>query len=120
MQTYNGVNVPSTIKTGLIVSAFQNEIDHEKLIEYRDIMSHEMLAHSFPPIMGFPSEIDENDIGNLFINGEEIQESDLGKKVWYVTDGHHRSMAASDAGIPYLEVTLDYSTITNETDFKNF
>jgi len=120
MATYNGLTVPKTIKTGLIISAFANDIEPDKVENYTEIMKAEMLSHNFPPIMGYPVIIDEDDLEGSFIDGSNIAETCLGKMAWMVTDGHHRSLAAIEAGLPYLEVTLDYSTITNETDFKNF
>lgn len=120
MQTYNGKNVPTQIKPTLIISAFANEIEDAKVEEYTAIMKAEMLSHNFPPITGFPRVIDEDDLFGWFIDGREITEDLLGIEVWAVTDGHHRSLAAINARLPYLNTTLDYSTITNEEDFKNF
>lgn len=118
--TYNGIKLPQTIRTSRIISAFANEIEPEKVSKYADIMKTEMLSHSFPPIMGYPSIISEDDDGKEFLNGMEIDESHIGTLVWFVTDGHHRSLAAIEAGIPYLEVELDYSTITCEKDLLQF
>lgn len=117
---YNGMNVPATIKTGLIISAFENAIEPDKLQLYTDIMSVEMLGHSFPPIQGYPHEIDDSDIGGYFLNGNPIEWADLGKIAWKVTDGHHRSLAAIEANLPYIETALDYSCITEESELKQF
>lgn len=118
--TYNGLNVPTTIKTNRIISAFQNEMDYDKLGEYAEIMAVQMLSHEFPPIQGYPVIIDDNEIGDCFLTGEEITEDHAGQLAWMVTDGHHRTLAAIQANLPYLGTELDYSTITNETDFKNY
>lgn len=120
MKTYNGIIVPETIKTEYIISAFANEIDQEKLEKYTQIMQQEMLQHNFLPIFGYPSILDESDIGNKFLTGKEVTEEHIGKLVWFVTDGHHRSLAAIDANIPWLRVELDYNTITSEEDMKNY
>ncbi len=120
MKTYNGLICPKQIKTEFIISAFENDIDSDKLEEYTNIMKTEMLSHSFPPILGFPTIIDENDIGEFFLNGEEVTEEHIGKLCWKVTDGHHRSLSAIAARLPYLETDLDYNTLTNETDLANF
>lgn len=120
MFTYNGINVPTTIKPSLIISAFANEIENDKVERYAHIMRAEMLSHDFPPITGYPILIDEDDLEGWFLNGDNIPETMLGKMAWKVTDGHHRSLAAIDAGLPFLEVMLDYSTITNETELENF
>lgn len=121
MQTYNGIKVPTTVNPKYIISAFQNEMDYNKVEEYARIMSIKMLSHEFPPIQGYPCKIDEDDImHNSFIDGRKIQPYDLGKTCWRVTDGHHRSLAANIADLPHIETTLDYSCITSEEDFKNF
>lgn len=120
MKTYNGIIVPKQIKTNRIISAFQNAMDFEKIDNYTNIMRYEMLSHSFPPITGFPTIIDEDDIGQEFLTGEEITEKHIGVLAWKVTDGHHRSVSAIEARIPYLETELDYSTLTSEVDMQNF
>ncbi len=79
-----------------------------------------MLQNNLPAIQGYPSIIDESDIGNFFINGSEVTPEDIGKMCWFVTDGHHRSTAAYNAKLPYVFVELDYSTITNAIDKINF
>lgn len=120
MQTYNGQIVPKTTNVNCIISAFANDMDQEKVQQYTEIMKAEMLSHNFPPIQGYPIIIEEDDLEGWFIDGSNIPETMLGKQVWKVTDGHHRSLAAIAAKLPYLHVELDYSTITNETDLKNF
>ena len=120
MKTYNGINVPNQIKPSMIISAFENEMDFEKVEEYTQIMKVEMLSHSFPPIMGFPTIIDEDDVGQYFLNGEEIEERHIGKLAWKVTDGHHRATSSINANLPYIEVELDYGTITSKIDLENF
>lgn len=118
--TYNDIQVPATIKTDRIISAFENVIENSKVEEYAEIMSNEMLSHNFPPIQGFPNIVSKEDIGEYFMAGGKVTRQDVGKLVWMVTDGHHRTLAAIQANLPYLEVTLDYSTITNEKDFAQF
>lgn len=113
---YNGITIPEFIRTNLIISAFANEIDYEKVDEFTKIMKVEMLSHSFPPIEGYPMIIDEDDLEGWYIDGSNISEEDLGKVAWKVTNGHHRSIAAINAKIPYFPVELDYSCITNQND----
>jgi len=120
MKTYNGINVPSQIKPNLIISVFSNDTSMDKVEQYTEVMKAEMLGHNFPPIMGYPVIIDEDDLEGWFIDGSNIPETMLGKLAWKVTDGHHRSLAAINAQLPYITVMLDYSTITNETDLVNF
>lgn len=122
MATYNGIRVPESIRTCMIISAFQNEIDYSKVELYADVMREEMLNHNFPPIMGYPSILTEDDVdqSQQFLSGEDITEDHIGQLAWFVTDGHHRSLAAIEANLPTLPTTLDYNTITNETDLKNF
>lgn len=119
-QTYNGLTVPKTISPQLIISAFANEIEYSKVEQYTQIMQSEMMGHDFPPIMGYPVIIDENDTCDYFLNGEEVSDSMIGKLAWKVTDGHHRSLAAIAANLPHIEVKLDYGTITDPKDFINF
>jgi len=114
---YNGLNVPNTINPNLVISAFSNPIDEEKVEKYTAKMQEEMLSHDFPPIMGFPTEIDENDIGDYFLNGNEITEDDIGKRAWKVTDGHHRTLSAINAHLPYIRTELDFSTVTNQAEY---
>lgn len=120
MKTYNGIIVPKKIKPTLIISAFANDMDSGKVEHYTNVMRVEMLSHSFPPIEGFPTIIDESDVGDFFLTGEEIEECHIGILAWKVTDGHHRAKSAICAKLPYIETELDYSTITNEVDMKNF
>lgn len=120
MKTYNDIIIPLSIKTDRILSAFSNMIDNNKIEEYTIVMCREMLSHDFPPIKGYPSIINEDDIGKCFLNNEEVEEHHIGCLVWYVTDGHHRTLSAINANLPYLETELDYSCITNENDLKQF
>lgn len=117
---YNGINVPPLIRTDRIISAFQNEIDESKIEEYTNVMRREMLSHDFPPINGYPSIIDEDDIGMLFLNGEEVDKSHIGTLVWYVTNGHHRAISAINAELPHLATELDCSCITDEKELQQF
>lgn len=117
---YNDIIVPDTIKPELIVSAFENKMDWDKVTDFTWEMKEKMLSHDFPPILGFPSIVDENDIGKSFLSGNEITEEHLGMLVWNVTDGHHRANAAIFSNIPYICVELDYSTITSEKDLKQW
>jgi len=114
---YNGINVPKTVKPSLIISAFENPIDENKVEEYTNIMRNEMLSHSFPAITGFPTVIDDSDVGNYFMSGEEITEEHIGKQVWKVWDGHHRVISAIAANLPYIEVELEYAAITDKDEY---
>jgi hypothetical protein len=79
-------------------------------------MKCEMLSNNFPAIEGYPSIINEDDIGKEFLTGEEITSEHLGEYFWNVTNGHHRTLAAINANLPHLLTTLDYSCITNENE----
>lgn len=116
-KVYNGLNVPSKISPELIISAFANPIDDSKVEYYTHIMSEKMLSHDFPPISGYPTIIDENDVGDYFLTGEEITDNHIGQQVWVVTDGHHRTLAAIAANLPFIETELDYSTVTNLDEY---
>ena len=97
-----------------IISAFANPIDQEKVEDYENQFKHLGLSHKFPPIKGYPDVITEEDFGDYFINGIEITENDLGTYVWKVTDGHHRSHAALNAGLPYIHTELDTTALADE------
>lgn len=114
---YNGVPVGYSINPNMVISAFANEMDLDKVEKYTEIMKEQMLSHDFPPIMGYPIIISEDDLGKNFINGEEITEDFIGQRAWVVTDGHHRVFAALEVGLPMLEVQLDYSTVTNMDEY---
>ena len=120
MLTYNDIIVPATIKTGRIISAYANEIDWEKVEKYTHVMSSEMLSHSFPAIWGFPALIDEDHVGQEFLSRQPIEAHHIGQLAWIVTNGHHRSLAAINAGLPYIDVELEFSTITSEKDLAAF
>lgn len=117
---YNDINIPPLIRVDRIISAFSNCIDDNKVELYTNIMRAEMLSHEFPPIEGFPTIIDENDIGDYFMTQEEITEDHIGQLAWKVTDGPHRTLAAIEAQLPHLEITLDYSCITSEEDLLQY
>lgn len=70
---YNGITIPKVIKPEWIVSAFQNEMDWNKVEDFTLEMKEKMLSHDFPSILGFPSIIDENDVGQFFLCGDEIK-----------------------------------------------
>lgn len=116
---YNGILVPETINPKFVISAFSNPIDENKVKEYTMIMQQEMLSHSFPPITGFPTIIDDSDVGDYFMSGEEITKEHIGKQVWKVWDGHHRVLSAIDVNLPYIKVKLEHSAITNQDELKD-
>ena len=105
------------ISPNMVVSAYANPLEYNKVKEYEDIFNADYLQHEFPPIEGFPFIIDEYDIGNVFMCGEYISNKYIGKYAWKVTDGHHRTMAAINTNIPYLETKLQYAYLGDETDY---
>lgn len=112
-KTYNGIKVPETVNPKMVISAFSNPIDENKVDKYTNEMKQEMLQNDFPAITGFPIIINQEDIGENFLSGEEITEDYIGKQAWKVWDGHHRVLAALNAKLPYLKVRLERSSITN-------
>ncbi len=116
---YNGIRVPETVNPRIVISAFANTIDDSKVEEYTNTMKEMMLSHDFPPITGFPTLIDENDVGDYFLSGEEITEEHVGKKAWKVWDGHHRTIAAINANLPYIQVELEKAAVTDMDEFLN-
>lgn len=113
---YNGIKIPDKVNPNTIISAFSNQMDWNKVEKYTEIMKEEMLQNDFPPILGYPGYIDEAHVGTEFLNGTEITKKDIGKQVWYVTDGHHRAISAINAKLPYIKTKLDYSAIVSENN----
>ncbi len=112
--TYDGLNVPNMIHSSKIISAFENCMSEDRLDFYR-----EQDLYQAEDILGYPHIISEDEIGEIFISGEEVNETHIGDLVWYVTDGHHRSTVAVEQGIN-LSVKLDYSTITDELELQKY
>ena len=106
------------ISPELVISAFSNPLDYDKIEKYSDVMKDDMLSHNFPPIKGYPIIINDGDIMRFgeFLNGENITTKDIGKYAWIVTDGHHRVFSALKVGLPELKTILDYSYI-DDNDF---
>jgi len=114
---YNGMLIPSFVRSERIISAFENVIDSQKVEEFKDAM---ICGEQFPPITGYPDVIDEDDVGKVFMDGSEVVKSDVGQSVWYVTDGHHRTIAAIEAGICRLNVMMDMSCFTDEDELLKY
>jgi len=112
--TYDGLTVPQQIHSSLIISAFANCIDEESLDYYR-----EKDLSQVDDIIGYPHIVTEDEIGEIFISGEEVSEEHIGLLVWYVTDGHHRATVACEQGLN-LSVKLDYSAITLEEELAKY
>lgn len=117
---YNGQIIPETIRTCRIISAFSNPIDQDKVERYADLIRHseDILPWCIPAISGYPGIISQDDVDNgmIFLDGNEVTEFEIGQCVWYVTDGHHRSLAAIETGLPTLCTTMDESTFTIEEE----
>lgn len=107
------------ISPDMIISAFANPIDQEKAERYARDMEDEMMENEFPPIKGFPIKITDGDLERFgeFLSGEPITEDDLGKYAWVTTDGHHRTIAALQANLPFLRTKLDTVYMADETDY---
>lgn len=90
------------IHSSRILSAFENHIDENSLEYYRQKSDLEC-----DDISGYESVIDEDDIGKLFISGEEVSNKHIGEKVLYVHDGHHRSIVACELGINLSYITIE-------------
>lgn len=123
---YNDISIPKFINPRKIISAFQNEIDELKVKNYSEIL-HEYSVNPeyagrwdeiFPPILGFPSRINEEDIGSETLSGDIITEENIGEIYWNVTDGHHRSLAYINQKTNRIPVYIDKSTITNYRQLK--
>lgn len=120
--TYNWIKVPENFNPKMIISAFDNPIDYNKVDKYTEDMLNEYdFEYTFPPIMWFPSIIDEDMVDNeYFLTGEPVSEDDIWKICWYVTDWHHRVLSAINANKKYIDVELDRSTITIESELELF
>ena len=112
MLTYNGDPVPETMPTDRIISSFCNPIDEEKVQDY----VHMLQFSDPPPIMGYPTIICDEDYGDHFMSGETITEEHEGERAWYVTDGHHRTMAMIEGGRAWHWVEMDESAFTIESE----
>jgi len=112
--TVKKIHNRGTIDPNLVISAFTNPIDIDKMDKYTNTMKIDYLNHDFPPIIGYPTIIDENDIGKEFLNGDPITDKDINKYAWIVTDGHHRTVSAINSELPYIETKLDHSYIEDD------
>jgi len=115
--TYNGIRIPERVPTKLLISAFCNAIEEEKVSAYSEVMR---CGECFPPIAGYPTEIDESDLGDYFMNGMPIEECHFGMIAWKTTDGHHRSLAAIRAGTPFIDTEIDPSCFTVEAELAAY
>lgn len=120
MLTYNEIQIPECVRVGRIISAFENEIDHQKVERYVDRMSREegYFPHCIPAILGYPDVVSSEMVekGAFYLSGEPVSASHIGELVWFVTDGHHRTLAALQHGLPILNVSMDESTFTKESE----
>ena len=121
-----------TISSDYLISAFDNQMDWNKVSEYAERLIIEDIYHECPAIKGFSRILDEDDIGTSFIRDqnedlEEVSEIHLGLEVWMVTDGHHRSFAFRKAyektGIlifKWIDVEPDYSCFVTNQELKEY
>jgi len=110
----------NSVRTNKIVSGLpDNVMDYDKINRYAKEMKQNDIEtghHGFPPITGFWGEISNHEVeiglhwnvGKLE-DSEPIRKEDIGTKVFFVTDGHHRTFAAQMVGIWCLEVEPDES-----------
>jgi hypothetical protein len=92
--------IPYTYRVSprVIISAYSNPVNLDMVEEY----ARRMEFSEPPPISGYPGLIDVSDIGKEFLTGEKIILEHAGEPCWYVTDGHHRSLAAIWVDEPWL------------------
>lgn len=120
-----------------ILSAFENQMDWSKVERYTEELIQSDIdgihpSDVFPPIKGYETTIDKTDLGSNFIWGDldrmiEVTKEHLGKKVWKVTDGHHRAFAFARAYeqtkllcFKWIETERDYATLTSQEEIENF
>ena len=115
----NGMDFPEYVPLDCILSAYpgSNPIDPEKVYAYARMLEYNGTP---PAIMGYPSYIDEGDVDGYFMNGEQITEDHVGMAIFYVTDGHHRVLAAFEAGVEIAYTIPDRSAFTNAMELKEF
>ena len=89
------------VKTELIVSAYENDIDLDKLEEYTNYMSEMMLSNEFPPIHWYWSIADWSS-QEYFMNWKELKDCKPDEEIFILTDWHHRVLAAIATNTPYL------------------
>lgn len=120
---YNWLEIPKEISPFEIVSAFENAIDDNKIEQYTNNMLETYdFEYTFPPIKWFPLIIDEDIINKyqFFLSWKEIPNDYIWKKIWAVTDWHHRVISACNAHKKYIDLELDRSTITNENELEEY
>lgn len=112
--------------TNRIISAFTNPVDDAVVEAYAIEMKGNDIDtghNGFPPILGYASTINEDDIENedlFFMTGEQVTAEHLNQEVWYVTNGHHRTLAAIKAELNYIETEVDYNCLTTEAELLNY
>ena len=111
----NGIEFPDRVSVDRVISSFSNPIDLEKLDVYTKMLKYN--GHP-PAIAGYPAFIDEGDVGDYFMTGESITEDHIGEMAFYVTDGHHRVLAAIEAGKECLLAEPDRSAFTNQAELE--
>lgn len=117
------MNVPDTINPRMIVSAFDNMIDSDKVEQYTEVMQSEYdFEYTFPPILWYPSIITDDMVTfqDEFLSWDVITDDMVGKECWMVTDWHHRTLAAINSWKTYIDVELDRNTITDPAELEAF
>jgi hypothetical protein len=84
------------IATELLVSATQANCTDIESLDY-----HRQFDPSvFPAILGYYETISDEDIGVLYtVDGKLLDNSMIGKCMFRVIQGHHRSMVAIEQGV---------------------
>jgi hypothetical protein len=113
--TYNGEPIPTSVRADRVISAFENGMDDTRLDYWR-----EQDLCDFTPISGYPSIIDDSDIGNYFMTGEEITEAHVDQSCRYVTDGHHRTTVLLERHVRRINVVIDPSCFTVEAELIEY
>lgn len=108
------------ISPSMVISAFANPVDYNKVSRYAEEMRGDMMENDFPPIKGFPIIITDSDIERFghFMSGEPMTDDDLGEYAWVTTDGHHRTTAALEVELPFLRTKLDTVYMGDENDYS--
>ena len=111
----NGIEFPERARVDRIISAFANGIDPEKVYVYKKMLDY---GSEPPGILGFPSFVTVDDVGEYFMTGEQITPEHIGEIAFKVTDGHHRVLAAVEADRECLLAEPDRSAFTNQAELE--
>jgi hypothetical protein len=93
-----------TANITLVLPYADNEMDWDKVEEFKRIYQDTEWLDPFPPIQGYFTTLDESDLWKTFVTGQQVSEEDIGKEAFQTYDGHHRAYGKARA---YNDCPLD-------------